>query len=327
MIAHTAATFPNWAYEQLSDLPHIAIHPYCTDCPTSHSSGYEPSQSETSDPALHYGGINKAHETHPYLTHLVNAYESLAAVTVFIHAHEVTWHNNDLLASSTPLSIRRLRRTYVEERGYVNLRCHSDPGCPGHLHPLEDAALAGEQKGRDVPQARFMASVWPKLFPGTESPSVLSAPCCGQFAVSREGVWRNEKVVYERLLEWVEQTRLDDKIAGRVMEYAWQYLFTGKEELCPEEISCYCGMYGVCFDSRENGRDEYDMWFELREEWRDAENKLREIIKEQGEEALGEDHVKVLVERTRQLRDEVVEQREAAWTNPEVDTDWLRLED
>ena len=54
-------------------------------------------------------------------------------------------------------------------------------------------------------------------------------------------------------------------MSGRVMEYSWQYLFTGKPEVCPEMHVCYCDGYGICF----GGPVELQNWFDIREESRD----------------------------------------------------------
>ena len=42
---------------------------------------------------------NKGHKVMPYLTYIIMYYYNLSDVTLFIHAHAVAWHNNDLLDS------------------------------------------------------------------------------------------------------------------------------------------------------------------------------------------------------------------------------------
>jgi Protein of unknown function (DUF3431) len=50
-------------------------------------------------------------------------------------------------------------------------------------------------------------------------------------------------------------TSLKDEFSGRIMEYNWQYIFTGEPEFCPPQHQCYCDGYGVCF----GGTDETNL--------------------------------------------------------------------
>lgn len=155
-----------------------------------------------------------------------------------------------------------------------------------------------------------MAAVWRELFPGVAVPERLSAPCCGQFAVSREAVRRLPRSRYEGLARWLKETHLSDEVSGRVFEYVWQFLFLGMAESCPErEWECYCGMYGVCF---EDGKEGYEEWFALREEWRGLENRLRELVRTEGEESLATEEASEMVRRARQLSEDVPRRREMA---------------
>ncbi|KAF7166626.1 hypothetical protein CNMCM6106_002369 [Aspergillus hiratsukae] len=121
---------------------------------------------------------NKGHEVMVYLTYIIDHYASLSDVTLFMHAHQYTWHNNDFLNSDSALQVQRLRSEYVIRNGYINLRCHLSPGCPDHIHPT----VAGDDL-LNIPEAAVFGNSWLELFPGTPVPRVLSQPCCGQFAV------------------------------------------------------------------------------------------------------------------------------------------------
>ena len=212
---------------------------------------------------------NKGHEVMVYLTYIIDHYDDgLPDVTIFMHPHQLTWHNNDFLNWNSSLMIQRLKSDHVLRSGYVNLRCHHDPGCPDHIHPmLDDNDLVG------IPEAPVVGNSWPDLFPGNAVPEVLSQPCCAQFAVSRERLRSIPRDKYLGYREWLLNTRLDDQISGRVWEYVWQYLFAGVAVFCPAEHVCYCEMYGVCF----NDKAEYDRFFELRAEARVLDARVKEI--------------------------------------------------
>ena len=213
--------------------------------------------------------LNKGHEVMVYLTYIIDHYYSLSDISIFMHAHQITWHNNDFLDFDSAKMVHRLRSQYILKNGYMNLRCHLDPGCPDHIHPY-----IGKESDDilDVPEAAVIGMAWGQLFPGSPVPSVLSQPCCAQFAVSADQI---RKISLERYLEfrhWLLATELDDRLSGRVWEYIWHWLFTGQPEFCPVETTCYCEGYGICFDPSE-----YRLYFQIRDEARKLEGEVREL--------------------------------------------------
>jgi len=203
----------------------------------------------------------------PYLTYIITHYDALPDVTLFMHAHQYTWHNNDLLASDSALIVRHMNPAKVLRDGYVNLRCHHDPGCPTHLRP---ASVTEETADINRPEELYVAQAWRELFPGTEVPEVLSQPCCAQFALSRERLRSVPLSEYVRHRNWIVNTHLDDAVAGRVWEYVWQYLWTGQWEFCPAQHVCYCDLFGACFGSKEK----HDDWFRRKGRWKDLWKEL-----------------------------------------------------
>ena len=204
---------------------------------------------------------NKGHEVMVYLTYIIDHYDKLGDITIFMHAHRVTWHNNDLMFSDAVEMIRRLSSPKVTRDGYMNMRCHLDPGCPDHIHP----SVADDNDG-NIPEAVVIGRAWLELFPNAEAPpTVLSQPCCAQFALSRERIQNLPLEQYIFFRRWLLDTDLDDRLSGRVWEYVWQYIFAGVEEFCPTESICYCDGYGICF----GGEDKYQEWFAMRRKSRE----------------------------------------------------------
>jgi hypothetical protein len=208
--------------------------------------GVEAAIYEVDNPSAEYRvPKNKGNEAMVYLTYIIDHYDKLPDTIIFIHAHETAWHNNFLLDLQTPLAIRRLRDDRVARQGYMNLRCHHDPGCPDHIH-LDRAEVDYDPVLK--PEERvFSFELFQTLFPGHRPPPVLSQACCAQFAVSRERVRDNPKSLYEHLRNWLLAVELVDNYSGRVFEYLWQYLFTRNAEHCPAMNACYCDGYGICF--------------------------------------------------------------------------------
>ncbi|KAE8367085.1 hypothetical protein BDV27DRAFT_124447 [Aspergillus caelatus] len=216
--------------------------------------------------------LNKGHEVMVYLTYIIDHYYSLSDISIFMHAHQITWHNNDFLDSDSAKMVRRLRSQYILKNGYMNLRCHLEPGCPDHIHPY-----IGKESDDilNVPEAAVIGMAWGQLFPGSPVPSVLSQPCCAQFAVSADQIRKISQKRYLEFRHWLLATELDDRLSGRVWEYIWHWLFTGQAEFCPVETTCYCEGYGICFDPNE-----YRLYFQIRGEARKLEGEVGELESE-----------------------------------------------
>ena len=206
--------------------------------------------------------VNKGHEAMVYLTYIVDHYDQLADVTTFVHSHQIAYHNNDLLQSDMPRMLRRLNLDLVTEKGYFNLRCHHEPGCPDWLHT--DAKDENINRKEEI----VFPKIWDSLHPGVPLPPVLSVPCCSQFAASRAGLQSISLAEWKRYQQWLIKTDLNDDLSGRVWEYTWHYILTGQAELCPSMHHCYCDGYRVCFPSE----DRFEAWMALQQGMKDLRN-------------------------------------------------------
>lgn len=196
---------------------------------------------------------NKGHEAMVYLTYIIDHYDDLADVSIFMHAHQNTWHNNELLDFDAAMMVRALSSERVLRQGYMNLRCGWDPGCPEWIRPgtvvLDD----------DKQEEAIIANHWQQLFPDEPIPRVLAQACCAQFAVSRDRILALPKQRYITMRQWLLDTRLDDYLSGRIFEYTWQFIFAKKAIDCPNMRACYCDGYGICFGSERK----FNHWYEL----------------------------------------------------------------
>ena len=209
---------------------------------------------------------NKGHEGMAYLTYIIDRYDSLPDVSMFLHAHQIAWHNNHILNRDAAHMIRYLSPEHVTREGYMNLRCHWDPGCPSWIHP--GAIEVDHRKDEET----LFAEYWHQLFPLDEIPQVVAQPCCAQFALSRARIRAIPLQRYIYLRNWLQRTSLDDYMSGRLLEYSWHFLFTGDSVVCPEMHICSCDGYGICF----GGATELNRWFELRYFTKAYKNELQE---------------------------------------------------
>jgi hypothetical protein len=210
--------------------------------------------------------VNKGHEAMVYLSYIIDYYDELADVNIFMHAHRYAWHNDDILDIDAVEMISRLSPERVQREGYMNMRCHWDPGCPDWIH------LGEIDEGVSKEEEPVLAESWTELFPNDPIPKVLAVPCCAQFAVSRDRIRAVPKERYLNYRDWLISTPLSDRLSGRVWEYVWHYLFTGKTEYCPLEHVCYCDGFGVCF----GGGEEYTAWWDKMWDKRHFEDELKQ---------------------------------------------------
>ncbi len=170
--------------------------------------------------------MNKGHESMAYLSYIIDHYDSLPATLAFLHSHRAgfltAWHTDTPLHDNV-VALRTLQIPFVQENGYVNLRCNWNPGC-------EEAHRFNKH---------VTPAVWQDVFAGTSTlrtnlsslnsetraPAQVAAACCAQFAVSRDRVRQRPLSDYERFRQWIIDTEMDDAKSGRVMEFLWHVIF------------------------------------------------------------------------------------------------------
>jgi hypothetical protein len=72
--------------------------------------------------ALEYQGhlaLTVDAEVMVYLSYIIENYNKLADVNIFMHAHRHAWHNNELLDHDSVQVIGRLSAERVQREGYV----------------------------------------------------------------------------------------------------------------------------------------------------------------------------------------------------------------
>ncbi|KAF2502337.1 hypothetical protein BU16DRAFT_554403 [Lophium mytilinum] len=184
---------------------------------------------------------NKGRESMVYLTYIIEKYDDLPDNVLFIHPNRYQWHNDDPDYDGLPM-LRHFQIPYLEQEGYVNIRCAWSLGCPEEIKPLgqEGEHRAAVHAGGDYKQA------FEVLFPEKEVPKIVGVSCCAQFAVTKEKIRERPKSDYERYREWLLETPLVDSISGRIFEYSWHMVF-GKDAVhCPSPKECYCKVFGAC---------------------------------------------------------------------------------
>ena len=159
----------------------------------------------------------------------MEAYDDLRDITVFMHAHRsgnLSWHT-DAPGHDAVINLKSLKLDYVLEKGYANLRCRAQPGCPVAIQPFRDGPIPEEITRNNAMRVveSNMVQAWEYIFPGTSVPEQIGAACCAQFAVTKQQIRNRPFEDYERVFQWLMESPLDDAISGRVLEYLWHILF------------------------------------------------------------------------------------------------------
>ena len=259
------------------------------------------------DPSRGSLPANKGHEGMVYLTYIIDHYDSLPDIVLFFHPHRITWHNNVLLDTSSATTIKLLSDAHVMRQGYFNSRCHLDPGCPNWLH-VDQSRWKYNLKYK--PEEPYLTSaVFHDLFgESVPTPDSISQPCCAQFAVSGERIRQRPLKDYIHYREWLLSTPLNDKTSGRIMEYSWQYIFSGKFTFCPSQHKCYCDGYGICFEGGDEGLKN---WLHVLGE-KELLDQKAVALWDKGDKARASERYKQLRHQSAQLGTQLDDMREAA---------------
>ncbi|CAG8919391.1 unnamed protein product [Penicillium salamii] len=182
---------------------------------------------------------NKGRESMVYLSYIIDNYNNLPESMLFIHSQRYQWHNDDPYYDGIP-PLQHFQVPYLQQQGYVNLRCVWTLGCPTEIRPLTDTHR------NDVHAGEYFKNGFMELFPDTPVPEEVGVSCCAQFGVSRAKVLERPLADYERYRKWLSTTTLQDDLSGRIMEYSWHMIFGMKPVHCPNAEECYCKVFGLC---------------------------------------------------------------------------------
>ncbi|THC89006.1 hypothetical protein EYZ11_011547 [Aspergillus tanneri] len=194
------------------------------------------------EPGFYSTPSNKGREGMAYLTHIIDNYDSLTDVTVFMHGGASQWHN-DVGDTTSSYLLSRLRIESIRRKGYVNLRCENRPGCPVAIRPWDPAFTSID----DIVYSNF-TTIYTELFglPVEQVPQEIGGICCGQVSVTKQRILERPLAEYIHIRDWALSTSLDNFTVGSVFEMLWHLVFMEDPVSCPDATQCYCELYGFC---------------------------------------------------------------------------------
>lgn len=146
--------------------------------------------------------------------YIIDNYDNLPDVMLFIHSLRFQWHNDDPYYDGVRM-LRNFQMPYLEQQGYVNVRCAWSLGCPGEIHPLSDMHRDNVHAGE------YFKNGFVELFPDMPVPEEVGVSCCAQFAATRSKIQERPRSDYEHYRKWLLETPLRDDMSGRILEYSW----------------------------------------------------------------------------------------------------------
>jgi len=168
---------------------------------------------------------NIGREAHTYLTHIVNEYDNLQEMNVFLQGNPFDHIDDRGRASVDTLQIMiaDLAERMVPFKGlaWFKLKCDG----LGNPHDLRKPENRGRWAGwgRDIP----VAELFERLFDAKAPSTIIARAPAGLFCATRERIRTRPREFYEKALRIVESDPEDENNTGHAFERLWQYVFNG----------------------------------------------------------------------------------------------------
>lgn len=154
--------------------------------------------------------INKGREASSYLTYIIQNYDKLPDYIAFIHGHEYSYHQTD-----TTLNL-------IKNAKYCDYESINRKDYRNVLNNF--TTNENLKKNWDLVINNFN-----ELKIDLPEPQELIYTACAQFIVSKKMILSNSLQIYQNLLDWLYETKLECSSSGRIMEHLWHYIMTHNE--------------------------------------------------------------------------------------------------
>lgn len=151
---------------------------------------------------------NIGREGHTYLTHIIENYDNLSDINVFI---QDDFYNHLFNIEYFKSNFQQFKNNEFYQfpcswRGGPNARPFSRTIVDGYLD-------LGHSKNNDIKKVSEMLNI--------NLPNIYTTETCAHFLISKETILKHEKEFYKKLLDWL----LLDDINGYTLEHTWKILF------------------------------------------------------------------------------------------------------
>jgi len=198
---------------------------------------------------------NRGAESMAYLTAIIDHYDNLPDLMVFMHGHRLSWHTPLLgqdwilrrLASHPPLDLQ-----LSSTNGYHALGCLERWGNDiSQLFPTDIDANWNSINGprwHEALAARF-AQAWREHLGEAYNmplPDYVRVPAAATLIATRNAIKRRPKEFYIGVRNWMLTTHIESKWLGIVMEFQMGIMFADKPHFSVSLEQCMCELYTIC---------------------------------------------------------------------------------
>lgn len=198
---------------------------------------------------------NRGSESMAYLTAVIDHYDNLPDLMLFMHGHRLAWHTPLLgqdwilrrLATHPPLD-----PMLSSTNGYHALGCLERWGNDiSQLFPTDIDANWRSINGprwHESLSARF-AQAWREHLGEAYNmplPDYVRVPTAATFIATREAIKRRPKEFYIGVRDWMLETHIENKWLGIVMEFQMAIMFADKTHFSVSQEQCLCDLYTIC---------------------------------------------------------------------------------
>lgn len=205
----------------------VVIAKYKEDISWAKSLGYEYLVYDKSDDGVdsHIHLPNVGRESHTYLTHIVEWYDNLAPMTVFVQGnpfdHLDDQGRGDVGMLRSMIEEGADRQIPFKGLAWFKLKCDH----LGRPHNLKKPENEGRWTGwgKDIP----LAIVFEQLFDAEFPESLLVRAPAGLFMASADRIRTRPLEFYKYALKLIEEDPQDTNNTGHAFERLWQHIFNG----------------------------------------------------------------------------------------------------
>ena len=151
---------------------------------------------------------NKGQEAISYLKYIIDFYNKLPEYNIFLHSHNMSYHQDYHMCDILKRFIIPPSHTYISlnRRDYYNY----------------------DLKTFHTKEYNFLKNNW--AFSNIEVPEKLSSYCCAQFYVNKRHILNRSLDEYINMYNWLIETTIENFWSSRMFEYMWYKILTNENE-------------------------------------------------------------------------------------------------
>ena len=151
---------------------------------------------------------NKGYEASAYLEYIINNYENLPDICIFVHGHRNDWHHKENIDEK----IKNLDFLY----NYYN------------INDLKTDYLKNHTKEFNI--LKNFIYIFNNILDKQIIVENIKYKPCGQFYIKKENILIHSKDIYKELYNFLMTTNIPSYWSARFFEYLWHFIFTNNYE-------------------------------------------------------------------------------------------------